>query len=195
MVYGYARVSTDGQSRYGTSMDDQVKVLKENGAIKVYSDAYTGTKMHRPEFDKLMESIQDGDTLIVTKMDRIGRSTEGIVSLIKSLLARNITVRILNLGTIENTPVGKMIVSFMAGFAEFERDMIVERTKRGKETRKVTDPTWKDGRKSIQYDEVLFQALNERVVSGEITARDAWTTLGVGKTKWYEIVKERNVAS
>ena len=142
-----------------------------------------------------MASIQDGDTLIVTKMDRIGRSTEGIVSLIKSLLARNITVRILNLGTIENTPVGKMIVSFMAGFAEFERDMIVERTKRGKETRKVTDPTWKDGRKPIQYDEVLFQALNERVVSGEITARDAWTTLGVGKTKWYEIVKERNVAS
>lgn len=195
MIYGYARVSSDMQSRYGTSLDEQERVIREAGAEKVFVDAYTGTKMHRPEFDKLMDALQDGDTLIVTKMDRIGRTTEGIVTLIKSLLARNITIRILNLGTIENTPVGKMIVSFMAGFAEFERDMIVERTKAGKEYKRQHDPNFKEGRKPIEYDAVLFKALNERVISGEITAKDAWTTLGVGKTKWYEIVKERKTAS
>jgi DNA invertase Pin-like site-specific DNA recombinase len=183
------------QSRYGTSLDEQERVIREAGAEKVFVDAYTGTKMHRPEFDKLMDALRDGDTLIVTKMDRIGRTTEGIVTLIKSLLARNITIRILNLGTIENTPVGKMIVSFMAGFAEFERDMIVERTKAGKEYKRQHDPNFKEGRKPIQYDSALFQALNERVISGEITAKDAWTTLGVGRSKWYEIVKERNRAS
>lgn len=190
MIYGYARVSSDMQSRYGTSLDEQERVIREAGAEKIYIDAYTGTKMHRPEFDKLMDAIRDGDTLIVTKMDRIGRTTEGIVSLIKSLLARNITIRILNLGTIENTPVGKMIVSFMAGFAEFERDMIVERTKAGKEYKRLHDPDFKEGRKPIQYDAVLFKALNERVVNGEMSVKDAYTALGVGKTKWYEIVKE-----
>lgn len=195
MIYGYARVSSDMQSRYGTSLDEQERMLRENGAAEVFVDAYTGTKMHRPEFDKLMDKIQDGDTLIVTKMDRIGRTTEGIVTLIKSLLARNITIRILNLGTIENTPVGKMIVSFMAGFAEFERDMIVERTKAGKEYKRRNDPNYRDGRKPLEYDPVLFQALNERVVSGEIMAKEAWKKLGVGKTKWYQIVKERSQAS
>jgi hypothetical protein len=52
------------------------------------------------------------------------------------------------------------------------------------------DPDYREGRKPVEYDTVLFQALNERVVSGEITASEAWHTLGVGKTKWYEIVKE-----
>lgn len=195
MIYGYARVSTNGQDLYGTSLDDQVAVLKQNGAETVYSDAYTGTKMHRPEFDKLMDAIQDGDTLIVTKLDRLGRTSEGIIRLIKDFLKRDITVRVLNMGTIENTPVGRMIVTFLAGFAEFERDLIVERTKAGKEYKKLHDPEYKEGRKAIQYDPILFSALNERVVSGEISVRDACTTLGVGRTKWYEIVRERGNAS
>lgn len=195
MVYGYARVSTTGQFIGGTSLDDQEDVLVSAGATKVFSDAYTGTLMHRPEFDKLMEVIQDGDTLIVTKLDRLGRNSEGIISLIKSLLKRDITVRVLNMGTLENTPVGRMIVTFLAGFAEFERDLIVERTKAGKEYRKLHDPNYKDGRKPLEYDPVLFQALNERVVSGEIMAKEAWKKLGVGKTKWYQIVKERSQAS
>ena len=161
-----------------------MNALKQNGAIEIYKDAFTGTKMHRPEFDKLMDALRDGDTLIVTKLDRLGRTSEGIISLIKSLIDRDITVKVLNMGTIENTPVGRLIVTFLAGIAEFERDLIV-----------ANDPTWKDGRKPIEYDAVLFRALNERVVSGEISAKDAWTTLGVGKTKWYQIVKERSEAS
>lgn len=195
MVYGYARVSTNGQDLYGTSLDDQIDILKKSGAINVYADAYTGTKMHRPEFDKLMDAIQDGDTLIVTKLDRLGRTSEGIISLIKQLIDRDITVKVLNMGTIENTPVGRLIVTFLAGIAEFERDLIVERTAAGKAFRKANDPTWKDGRKPMEYDAVLFRALNERVVSGEISVKDAYTTLGVGRTKWYEIVKERGNAS
>ena len=195
MIYGYARVSSDGQDRYGTSVEDQTAALKQNGAMEIYKDAFTGTKMHRPEFDRLMDALQDGDTLIVTKLDRLGRTSEGIISLIKQLIDRDITVKVLNMGTIENTPVGRLIVTFLAGIAEFERDLIVERTAAGKAFRKANDPTWKDGRKPMEYDTVLFQALNERVISGEITAKDAWTTLGVGKTKWYEIVKERKTAS
>lgn len=189
MIYGYARVSSDKQNNYGTSLQDQVSVLKANGAEIVYSDHYTGTKMSRPEFDKLVGLLRDGDTLIVTKLDRLGRTSEGMIHLIKDLLARNITVKVLNMGTIENTPVGKMIVTFLAGFAEMERDLIMERTMAGRAYKKATDPDYREGRKPKEYDEVLFNELRVRVSNGEITARNAAKMLGVGKTTWYEIIK------
>ena len=192
MIYGYARVSTDKQNLYGNSMTDQVTVLEQNGALPIYKDKYTGTKMHRPEFDKMMDALQDGDTLIVTKLDRLGRSSEGIISLMKDLLARNITVKVLNMGTVENTPVGRMIVTFMAGFAEMERDLIVERTTSGKAYKRATDPNWREGRPQMQYNETLFNELQIRVANGELTARSAAATLGVSKSKWYNIVKERS---
>ena len=191
MVYGYARVSTDKQNLYGNSMVDQVTVLEQNGAMEIYKDKYTGTKMHRPEFDKLMGMLQDGDTLIVTKLDRLGRSAEGIISLIKALLARNITVKVLNMGTIENNPVGRLIVTFLAGFAEFERDLIVERTMAGRAYKRATDPNYREGRKVKQYDELLFNELQARVINGELTAKEAAATLGIGRSKWFEIVKEK----
>ena len=194
MIYGYARVSSDGQSRYGTSLDDQVGVLKSNGAMKVYTDTYTGTKMHRPEFDKLLSKLNDGDTIIVTKLDRLGRTSEGIISLIKNLIDRDITVKVLNMGTIENTPVGRLIVTFLAGIAEFERDLIVERTAAGKAYKKQNDPDWKDGRKKLEYDESQFTELYNRVLNGEMTSTEAYKTMNIGKTKWYEIVKERKSA-
>ena len=192
MIYGYARVSSRGQYVDGTSIDDQVRVLKENGAMQIFYDTYTGTKMHRPEFDKMMDAVQDGDTIIVTKLDRLGRTSEGIIRLIKDLIDRDITVKVLNMGTIENTPVGRLVVTFLAGIAEFERDLIVERTAAGKAYKKLNDPEWKDGRRPIEINEALFNELRVKVANGELTARSAAATLGVSKSKWYNIVKERS---
>lgn len=73
-IYGYARVSTRGQLNDGNSIESQERQLKENGATEIYSDSYTGAKIGRPELDKLLSILQDGDTLIVTKLDRIARS-------------------------------------------------------------------------------------------------------------------------
>ena len=191
MIYGYARVSSRGQYIEGTSIDDQMRVLKENGAMQIFYDTYTGTKMHRPEFDKMMDAVQDGDTIIVTKLDRLGRTSEGIIRLIKDLIDRDITVKVLNMGTIENTPVGRLVVTFLAGIAEFERDLIVERTAAGKAYKRATDPNWREGRPQMQYNETLFNELQIRVANGELTARSAAATLGVSKSKWYNIVKEK----
>ena len=194
MIYGYARVSSDKQNLYGTSLDDQVAILKQNGAETVYADHYTGTKMSRPQFDEMIGLLKSGDTLIVTKLDRLGRTSEGMIHLIKDLLARNITVRVLNMGTIENTPVGRMIVTFLAGFAEMERDLIVERTMAGRAYKKATDPNYKEGRKPKEYDEDLYNELRTKVANGEITARSAAKMLGMGKTTWYKIAEERETA-
>lgn len=132
MRYGYGRVSTTGQARDGNSLDAQETALKNAGAQKIYSDTFTGTKNHRPELDKLMDLLQPGDTLIVSKLDRIARSASGGIELINSLLERGITVHVLNMGIMDNTPSGKLIRNVMLAFAEFERDMIVERTQEGK---------------------------------------------------------------
>ena len=98
------------------------------------------------------------------------------------------------MGTIENNPVGRLIVTFLAGFAEFERDLIVERTMAGRAYKKATDPNYREGRKPKEYDPVLYEELQAKVVNGEITARDAAKLLGVGKTTWYKIAEERETA-
>ena len=90
------------------------------------------TKTHRPELNKLLEVIQSGDTLIITKIDRIARTaTEGF-ELVQTLLERGVSVHVLNMGLIDQSPTGKLILHIMLAFAEFERDMIVERTSEGK---------------------------------------------------------------
>ena len=74
MVYGYARVSTKGQAKDGNSLEAQEVALKNAGASIIYSDAFTGTKSHRPQLDLLLKELQAGDTIAVTKLDRIARS-------------------------------------------------------------------------------------------------------------------------
>jgi len=132
MIYGYSRVSTRGQAKDGNSLEAQEHLLKENGATVIFSDTYTGTKSSRPELDKLMDTMQSGDKLIVTKLDRIARSMSQGSELVTSLLEKDITVHILNIGILDNTPASKLIRGIFFAFAEFERDMIVERTQEGK---------------------------------------------------------------
>lgn len=145
MIYGYARVSTKGQAKEGNSLEGQEIVLREAGAEKIYSDAFTGTKAHRPELDKLLSQIQKGDKLIVTKLDRIARSATQGIELINSLLDKGVIVHILNMGIMDNTPQGKLIRTILLAFAEFERDMIVERTQEGKAIAKQK-ANFKEGR-------------------------------------------------
>lgn len=132
MIYGYARVSTKGQARDGNSLEAQEEALRAAGAAQIYSDAFTGTKARRPGLNRLMADMQPGDTLKVTKLDRIARSATQGIELVQSLLDRGITVHVLNMGLMDNTPTGKLLRNVMLAFAEFERDMIVERTSEGK---------------------------------------------------------------
>lgn len=145
MIYGYSRVSTKSQAKDGNSLEAQEAALKAAGVQKIYSDAFTGTKSHRPELDKLLKALQPGDTLIVTKLDRIARSAAQGTELIESLLQKEIIVHILNIGIMDSTPTGKLIRNILFSFAEFERDMIVERTQEGKAIAKQ-NPDFVEGR-------------------------------------------------
>mgnify|MGYP001631156395 CR=1 FL=1 len=132
MVYGYARVSTRGQAKDGNSLEAQEKALIEAGASYVYKDSYTGITKDRPELNKLLNVVEAGDKIVVTKLDRVARSAMQGMQLIDELLAKGITVHILNMGELNNTPTGKLIRTIFLAFAEFERDMIVDRTQEGK---------------------------------------------------------------
>lgn len=158
MKYGYARVSTLGQARDGNSLEAQEQALLEAGAEKIFTESFSGSKDSRPQLDKLMRIIYEGDTLIITKLDRIARSLVQGVQLLEELRWRGVTVNVLNLGVIDNSPTGKLIRNIMLCFAEFERDIIVQRTQEGKAIAKQ-NPNFKDGRpkkfKKRQIDHAL----------------------------------------
>lgn len=145
MVYGYARVSTKGQEKNGNSLEAQEKLLKENGAEKIFVDSFTGTKIERPEFDVLMNEVKEGDTLIVCKLDRFARSVSQASDLITRLIDEGVRVNVLNLGVLDNSSVSTLLRNVLLSFAQFERDMIVERTQEGKAIAKQ-NPDYKEGR-------------------------------------------------
>lgn len=159
MIYGYARVSTKGQAKDGNSLEAQEQALIEHGAKKIYKDAFTGTKADRPQFEELMKVLEAGDTLIVTKLDRFARSMIQGSELVKELIDKGITVTILNIGTMDNTPTSKLIRNIFFAFAEFERDMIVERTQEGKEIAKQKED-FREGRPNTYTSKQIEHALS-----------------------------------
>lgn len=132
MIYGYARVSTSGQAKDGNSLENQREKLLNAGATEIVEENFTGTTTNRPAFSKLIERLRSGDTLIVTKLDRFARTAGQGAELIKQLIEKGISVHVLNMGLIDNRPANKLMITMMLAFAEFERDMIVERTQEGK---------------------------------------------------------------
>ena len=133
VTYGYARVSTKGQARDGNSLESQKAALKAAGATEIFVDAFTGTTTDRPELDRLLAEIESGDTLVVTKLDRMARSTLQGLELLQSLAEKGVTINILDMGTISNRPVDKLRLTMLLAFAEYERNMILDRTRAGKE--------------------------------------------------------------
>lgn len=148
MIYGYARVSTKGQLTNGNSLEEQESALREQGCKEIVVEQYTGTKTDRPKFSDLLDKLKDGDTLKVTKLDRFARNAEHGGQIIKSLLAKGVSVHILNMGMIDTTPTGKLLWQVLLAFAEFERDMIVERTQAGKAVAR-TKAGFREGRPEV----------------------------------------------
>lgn len=102
MIYGYGRVSTKGQAKDGNSLEAQERLLKEHGAEVIYMDSFTGTKITRSEFDKLLKVLKSGDTLVVAKLDRFARSVSQASDLITKLIDDGIRVDVCNLGILVN---------------------------------------------------------------------------------------------
>lgn len=132
MKYGYGRVSTHGQYKRGWSADEQKRQLKEQGVEIVYLDISTGKRQDRTALQALLSVVQPGDTVYVTRLDRLSRSVQGGIQTIQGLLDKQVSVHVLNMGLIDNSSMGSLIVNIMLAFAQYELDLIVERTQEGK---------------------------------------------------------------
>ena len=190
---GYARVSSKGQQRDGNSLEAQEAQLLEAGAEVVVPEAFTGTKMDRPKFTEVIESLEPGDTLLVCKLDRFARTAGDGSKLVKELIARGVKVHILNMGLIEDTPTGRLIMNVLLSFAEFERDMIVERLNEGKAIEKANNPDYKEGRKAKEIP-LEFEGCLNYVAEGNMTVVEACKELGISRSTWYKWVKALDIA-
>lgn len=183
-IYGYARVSTVHQD-YATQIDD----LKRAGATKIYKDKYTGTTANRPEFDKLMKVLSDGDTLIVTKLDRLARNTQDALNIVKQMNAEGVILRVLNIGTIDNSPSGRLIFTVFSAFAEFERDLIVSRTQEGKAWAKANNPNFRDGMPR-KYNEDQIELAWKLHTQDHMSYSEISKRLGMSKATIYRRFRE-----
>ena len=183
-IYGYARVST-AQQDYATQIED----LKRAGATKIFKDKYTGTTADRPEFDKLMAKIKNGDTLIVTKLDRLARNTQDALNIVKKMNAEGGILRVLNIGTIDNSPSGRLIFTVFSAFAEFERDLIVSRTQEGKAWAKANNPNFHDGMPR-KYDQEQINFAWKLHTQDHMSYSEISKKLGMSKATIYRRFRE-----
>lgn len=185
---GYGRVSSLGQQLNGNSLEEQERALREAGADEVVLECFTGKTVDRPKFTPLLESLEAGDTLYVTKLDRFARASDA-GNVISELIDRGVTVHILNFGVANNTATGKLMLNIILSFAQYEREMIWERTQEGKMAAKAKNPDWSEGRKKMEVHSE-FPFYQARVEAGEITIVEACKMMGVSRSMWYKWIKE-----
>jgi DNA invertase Pin-like site-specific DNA recombinase len=127
MIYGYARVSTDGQT-----LADQTAALVAAGAEKVFRETVSGVK-DRPQLRRAIGQLERGDVLLVIRLDRLGRSALSVLNVLADIASRKAAFRSITQGWADSTTSqGRMMLTFFAGFAEFERELILERTSEGR---------------------------------------------------------------
>jgi DNA invertase Pin-like site-specific DNA recombinase len=158
MIYGYTRVSTRKQLD-GYGLDVQKKeILEKYSDAKIYEEQYTGAKIDRPVFVKLLAELRENDILVVSRLDRFARNTIEGIKVVEDLFERGVAIHILNIGLLEDTPMGRFFLTTMLAVAELERNMIIERTQTGKELAKQ-NPDFKDGRPRKYTDDELIEAV------------------------------------
>ena len=189
MIYGYARVSTAMQGKDGNSLEDQVNALQQYGCQEIITEAYSGKTMERPKFSSLLKDLSCGDTLVVCKLDRFARTAIEGVQTIQELFERGIKVHILNMGLIEDTNIGRLILTVLLAFSEYERSMIVERCASGKAIARQ-DPNYREGRPK-KYSTLQLTHAIELLEEGK-TYKQVEALTGISRSTLIRARRERN---
>ncbi|MGL4730344.1 MAG: recombinase family protein [Clostridium sp.] len=158
-TYGYCRVSTKKQLTDGYGLEVQEnEILEKYQAADIFKEQYTGSTVERPIFNELLNIINKGDTLVVTKLDRLARNTVEGIEIVQQLFNKGVAVHVLNIGLLENTSMGKFFLTTLLAVAEMERNTILERTQAGKEVAR-TKEGYKEGRPKKYRKEQLDHAM------------------------------------
>ncbi len=187
MIFGYARVSTEDQN-----LNRQLDQLKDAGAEKIYKEKITGTKKDRPELSKLLEYARDGDTIIITDLTRISRSTKDLISLVEELGNRGINIKSLKESWLDTTTAqGKLMFTIMAGLSQFERDLISERTKEGLKSARARGRSGGRPRKSDKDIQKALKLYNSK----DYTIKEITEMTNISKATLYRYITDLNEAN
>ena len=176
MLIGYARVSTQDQS-----VELQRDALAKAGCKKVFTDKISGAQAERPGLSKALEILRDGDTLVVWKLDRLGRSVKNLVDLVGELAQQGVHFKSLTDSIDTTTPSGRFFFRVMASLAEMERELTVERTRAGLEAARQLGR--KGGRKRQMTDSKIESA--KKLLANGVPPRDVAENLGVSVPTLY----------
>lgn len=178
---GYARVSTRDQN-----LDSQIDILKQHGCERIFSEKVSGRKFKRTELDRCLDYMREGDALVLTKLDRLGRTTKQLIELSQHLENQGIDLEILDMNINTKDAMGKMFFTMMSAFAELEANLLSERTKKGLASARLRGK--KGGRPSISEEkkEMIKSLYNSKDYTGEEIAKMA----GVSRGTVYRVVKE-----
>jgi len=180
VLIGYARVSTNDQN-----LDLQQHALKAAGCEQIFSDKLGGTIKLRPGIEDAFKFLRAGDTLVIWKLDRLGRTVKGLVSLVEELQERGIQFRSLTDGIDTSTPAGRFFFHVMAAMAQMERELIKERTQAGLAAAKQRGKTGGRPRVMDASKVSMAKRLLEAGESPTAVARN----LGVGRATLYRAIK------
>jgi len=181
MKIGYARVSTEEQN-----LDRQLDSLKEAGCEKIFQEKITGTKKERPELDKLMEQLRNGDLIIISDLTRLSRSVKDLFSLVDQIEKKGANIKSLKESWMDtSTPQGKLMFTIFAGISQFERDLISQKTLEGLAAARSRGRKGGRPKKDEKTINLALKMYQEKVCSiSEITK-----ATGVSKTTIYRYIK------
>lgn len=127
-IIGYARTSTLDQT---AGLEAQLRDLNAAGCVKVFQEQVSSVDTRRPELERALDYVREGDTLVVTKLDRLARSMPNLVDITGKLKAKGVELRVLALNLDTGTPTGKLMLNLLGSIAEFERELMLERQREG----------------------------------------------------------------
>ena len=183
MLIGYARVSTQDQT-----LNLQQDALEKAGCIKIYTDTASGAKAERKGLEEALSYVRAGDTLVVWRLDRLGRSLKDLIEKLTGLHNRNIGFKSLTENIDTTTPGGKLIFHMFGALAEFERDLIKERTHAGLQAARARGR--KGGRPKILSEKKMAMA-RALYADKNNSVEDICKTLNIGRTTLYRYLKEK----
>lgn len=176
MLIGYARVSTQDQN-----LDLQTDALIKAGCKKVFDDKMSGSRAQRPGLTRALETLREGDTLVVWKLDRLGRSVKNLVELVSDLHKQGVQFMSLTDAIDTGTPSGRFFFHVMASLAQMERELTVERTRAGLEIARQSGR--RGGRKRQMTDSKIESA--KQLLANGVPPREVATNLGVSVPTLY----------
>ncbi|WP_115704254.1 recombinase family protein [Legionella sainthelensi] len=189
MLIGYARISTTNQD-----LDLQIDALKKAGCKKIYQDQISGSAINRPALDELIQDIRKDDVLVIWKLDRLGRSFKDLITLVNNLLERGVGLKSLNDPIDTTTAQGRLIFNIFGSLAEFERELIRERTLAGLEAARLRGK--KGGRPAGLSKSAQGKAHSSELLykEGKLSVAEICMQLDLSKATFYKYLKLRGVS-